>query len=713
MNTSLLHQISFSVNYMDNMARKFMNTANVDPGIANLYLNPDDDNVMLSNGFRFLNLLVYTNDYVYSAYTVNLPKDRIISTEDGAFYSAANFYDPEVVQMIKRWDARHPLSMPVVRRIPKADSSTEFADVYTYIMPYQTTYGQHPTTALVVNVKASYLRELIASLKNKTGDNVSDVFVIDANGTVVNHALNGEFLKNARNEEYVRTVLASDQTSGSFKTTIADQPFNVTYVSSGSLKWKFISLTSYQSFLSPVDAVKSSTLIISTIVLLLGLLFSLLMSKSLYSPFRRLVDAVRLRSDELDRKQRDHRPKLKENWLKEIILGQKDVELGEFQSKKEELGIRTDLMRPLRIVLFRIDGYRSFLDRYHERDRRLLKFGIANIIDDISSAQYTGDVVDMDKDKLVLILESAGSEEAETDLVKLAQNIQHSVNEYLRFSLSVTIGKPVESRNSLGEVYSDTLALSMYRLITGHGSILTPSFLSSMRLNPPPFPEGKAKLLLDSLKLGRLDKTKKYYDEIVEGLLCTTYETVLSSMLHLMFMIRGSFPDVGDIGQSRLPNMFHSFLVNIYNYETIGEIHQTFEAIFTEIVSTSVTNKQNKRQIIVTRIKKMIEEQYRDSNLNLNLLAEAFQMSPIYLGRLFKESTGKSAVEYITEVRMARVKQLLDESSLSTKEILEQCGWEESNYFYVLFKKHFGIPLSQYRISRKKADDSGAQMEFE
>lgn len=47
-----------------------------------------------------------------------------------------------------------------------------------------------------------------------------------------------------------------------------------------------------------------------------------------------------------------------------------------------------------------------------------------------------------------------------------------TIEEYLYFSLSATIGNPVESRTLHGEVYADTLALSMYRLIAGKSSNL-------------------------------------------------------------------------------------------------------------------------------------------------------------------------------------------------------------------------------------------------
>ncbi|CAH1057397.1 AraC family transcriptional regulator [Paenibacillus pseudetheri] len=706
--TSILYQISYSMNYMDSLAQKFMSSAIVGPHVSNLLYNPNGDKMLLNNALRNLDQLVVTTDYVHSVYTISIPLDRITSTENGGYYSLKQFYDQDAVNLLRNWDTQSSTTTPIARKIPGPNSLTRVGNVYTYVLPYKTSFEKKPREAVVVNIKANVLRELIASLNIKTSVTGNDIVVIDSNGTVINHASENMFLRNIRDEEDVRTVLASEQASGSFKSNIDGQSYNITYVSSETPKWKFISRTSYKSFMSPLNAVKSSTIFTSLIVLLLGLLFSYIMSRSLYSPFRRLIENVRLKNDELERKQRDQRQSLKNTWLKELILGIKDVILKELKSQKAELGINIDLNAPLRMIVFRIDHYPLFLDRYNERERTLLKYGIANIIQAITSAKCTSDVIDMDTDKLVLLLQCSESDnEQEQGIIAMVQSIQHSVCEYLHFSLSVTISEPIESRDLLSETYSDTLTLSLYRLTAGHGSIITPAYRAGISGSPLSFPEAKARLLLDSLKLGHIEKATRYYYEIVESLKGTPYETMLSSFMHLMFMISSSFHSVADNNNPRISGVFRTFYSEIDSFEIIEEINQTFESLFAEISSTIDVMKYNKRNNITSRIKKMIEEQYQDKNLSLNIIADELQMSKVYLGRLFKEATGKSVAEYITDVRMTRVKELLNKNNLTTKEILEECGWEDLNYFYTLFKKYFGVPLSHYKISMKNDSELG------
>ena len=73
-----------------------------------------------------------------------------------------------------------------------------------------------------------------------------------------------------------------------------------------------------------------------------------------------------------------------------------------------------------------------------------------------------------------------------------------------------------------------------------------------------------------------------------------------------------------------------------------------------------------------------------------------FGKSPAYIGRLFKEKTNRFVAEQILFVRMEKLRVLLNTTSLPVNALLDRVGLEKTNYFYTLFKKHFGVPLSAY-----------------
>ncbi|NIK78741.1 YesN/AraC family two-component response regulator [Paenibacillus castaneae] len=734
MDSSKLSQISYSANYMENISKRFLDSLILSPYTSILLYKKEDDMYLLGDAFRNLNNLTLLQDYVFSVYTINLTLDRITSTETSRFYNASDFYDQNIISLMKNMDMVSPSSMPIARTIPigyNVNDESQHTNVYTYIVPYWNDSDKHPDKAVVVNIKASHLSNIITSLNAKSETSGNRITVIDSDGLIVSDTNKNLFSKNLLSTEYIKKVLDFQTPTGNFKTKIDNELYNVNFVSSENPNWKFISLTSYNSFMGPVNSIKFSTLIICIVVLLLGLLSSFIMSRSIYAPVGKLMNTVRqklkapyskdpssvdihflhdafsemiMKTEELEQKQRNHHHTLKNSWLKDILQGTTFLSTKDLLSKQKEYGSNVNLNEPLQLVLFRLDHYQSFLEAYNERDRALLKFAIANIISQIASTKYDNEVIELDSDKIVLLAELKEQpleENVEEAFFKLTKTIQIAVSEYLKFSLSAAISSPIAPNELLFQSYSELYSLSLYRMMVGHGCILSPSFMNTIAQEPPTYPEGKVKLLLDCLKLGQQDKALKAYDEFFQNYSGATYENMLSSMMHLMFMIRSTFINIINNSNPRLINAIQSFSTNIELFETKDDIRESMANIFAEIVNTMDHNKQNKHNVISARVIKMIEEQYQDKNLSLRSIADELQMSSNYLGKQFKEMTDKSVSEYITNVRMFHVKHLLDSSNLSTKDILDKCGFEETNYFYTIFKKHCGMSLTEYRLSEK------------
>ena len=80
------------------------------------------------------------------------------------------------------------------------------------------------------------------------------------------------------------------------------------------------------------------------------------------------------------------------------------------------------------------------------------------------------------------------------------------------------------------------------------------------------------------------------------------------------------------------------------------------------------------------------------SDLTLPNVAKHFFISPEHLSRMLKKETGFGFSEYLNLLRLQYAETLLQQSgNLSISEISEQCGFNDSNYFSVKFKKQYGI----------------------
>lgn len=92
-----------------------------------------------------------------------------------------------------------------------------------------------------------------------------------------------------------------------------------------------------------------------------------------------------------------------------------------------------------------------------------------------------------------------------------------------------------------------------------------------------------------------------------------------------------------------------------------------------------------------------IRQNYPDSNLNLNAIADHVQITPTYLSTLFKKYRNQNINTYITDVRIEAACLLLKNTAESLKTISMQVGYSNQYYFSSVFKKKMGITPTMYR----------------
>ena len=107
---------------------------------------------------------------------------------------------------------------------------------------------------------------------------------------------------------------------------------------------------------------------------------------------------------------------------------------------------------------------------------------------------------------------------------------------------------------------------------------------------------------------------------------------------------------------------------------------------------------------VIRDAKEYIRANFSQSDLSLNRIAAHIGVSPSYFSSIFKQETGQSFVEYLTQVRMERACELLKCTSYRTFEIGEQVGYNDSHYFSAAFKKAMGQSPKEYKASQTRQE---------
>ena len=96
-------------------------------------------------------------------------------------------------------------------------------------------------------------------------------------------------------------------------------------------------------------------------------------------------------------------------------------------------------------------------------------------------------------------------------------------------------------------------------------------------------------------------------------------------------------------------------------------------------------------------IKEYISDNYQKETLSVKDIGAHVFLSASYVCTFFKNETGKTLNQYLTEYRMEQAKQLLRDPRYKIADISSRVGYSDGNYFGKSFKKYTGFSPSEYR----------------
>ena len=84
--------------------------------------------------------------------------------------------------------------------------------------------------------------------------------------------------------------------------------------------------------------------------------------------------------------------------------------------------------------------------------------------------------------------------------------------------------------------------------------------------------------------------------------------------------------------------------------------------------------------------------------VTLDGMSKKYFVSPEHFSRVFKKATGFHFSEYLNLLRLKKAESMLRQLNTATvTEIAQSCGFNDSNYFSVRFKKFYGISPKKYQ----------------
>src|SRR5690606_29509981 len=129
--------------------------------------------------------------------------------------------------------------------------------------------------------------------------------------------------------------------------------------------------------------------------------------------------------------------------------------------------------------MIQIDHYKQFVSSFNEKDRALFRYSIGKAARELLQEHYICETIDMLGDHVIVVVngdQKHSKVRQELTIREAASKLQKWTNEHLRISVTITIGEWLQEVSPV-HAYNETTYLSRYRLLFGHGSIISMQLL--------------------------------------------------------------------------------------------------------------------------------------------------------------------------------------------------------------------------------------------
>lgn len=203
-------------------------------------------------------------------------------------------------------------------------------------------------------------------------------------------------------------------------------------------------------------------------------------------------------------------------------------------------------------------------------------------------------------------------------------------------------------------------------------------------------------LMIDSIMKENLEGTKEFVDEMYKYFKAKRAHpnSIKMFFTDLMNHLFDHYEQLLSSGTNKLDHNHYHF--EIINATSLKETCGIMEQMLIGFIEQMRQYVQNNSQLLTNQAVNYIKQNY-DKKISLKDVAESLNLSKQYLCSIFKKETGENVSFYINKLRIEKAKMLLHKKDRKIKEIFEEVGYSNQQYFSKVFKKMTGMTILEYK----------------
>ena len=395
---------------------------------------------------------------------------------------------------------------------------------------------------------------------------------------------------------------------------------------------------------------------------------------------------------------------LRENFLIHLLSGFYKKE-DEIKQQLSLLDIPLSTKNTLAVVMI-IDDYSKTAAKNTLKDASLLEFTVINIIEEILNDFGNGCICHIGSEKYVLIFsfESLHSNATINFLqTSLLNRIIICLKKFTNISVSFSIGSLCTSLLQIPESYESAEIILKKRFYEGKNCILRTASTSALSSQITGLEIEREQQILTELRLSKKDNLLNTLNEIFQhiknhNLSLTNSQIIFSDLLSIVNRLCREH----EFNSSLIYSTHEAPHILLSRLETLDDTKNWFIGIF-ERLFTLINDRLPKENYSgnINKAVNYIRKNFTE-DITLSSVAEAINISSVYLSKLFKKETEMGFTEFVCDLRLEKAKSLLEEGKEEIKSIIKLCGFNNYAYFFNVFKQKTGLTPKEFITNRDK-----------
>ena len=390
-------------------------------------------------------------------------------------------------------------------------------------------------------------------------------------------------------------------------------------------------------------------------------------------------------------------PMLREVFLNDLVS--RGAELSGVAPKLKEYGVDILDARKWLAAVIHVEQVEQAEEQELYRHQELIPISVRKLVED--HLKTYGRFTVFNSAEGITLIAAVDGNNSETGLITLLEDTCKESRRILGISITVGVGYSCDTLQEIRRSYQTAVDALGYRAIVGCGRTIYINDMEPVNRGKLQFGAGEEAELTAVIKFGTKDQIGETLRELAVRMddakvHDNQYQVYMLTIVNCLIRLMQQY-DLKMSGMFDSEDHYADIIKRICRRESFVEEMIPIACRMNEALNQARDNTTRK---VIVEAKEYIQENYADPELSVDVLCRHLHMSPAYFSTVFKKETGQTYVNYLTEVRLQKAEELLEQTDDKTYEIAQKVGYQEQNYFSYVFKKKYGISPTKYRGTR-------------